>query len=272
MILLNGQWQGGADVVTLNGLREIKELYLQHVSYREVPICEDTELEVKDKIIGLEPIKIQTANALSILKEEKPTTLFTVGGGCDADVASIAYLNQLYKGDLCVLWFDAHGDINSPEESSSHLFYGMPARALLSGCRTAFGKLLPDPLAPEQFIQVGGRAFDEAEQRYIRQQGIAHVPWNSKNLCDAVLAKVRLSGKTHCYIHLDLDVLDPKLFPYVPVPEKDGLSSELLLNTLKQLFNTFSVVGYGLYEFAPQNKKIAELEYLLNLGLEYFRL
>ena len=28
MILLNGQWQGGADKITLEGLNEIKNLYL----------------------------------------------------------------------------------------------------------------------------------------------------------------------------------------------------------------------------------------------------
>ncbi|WP_368501527.1 arginase family protein [Phascolarctobacterium sp.] len=57
--------------------------------------------------------------------------MFSVGGGCDADVPVIAYLNKKYGGKLTVLWLDAHGDLNSPQESQTGLFYGMPARTLL---------------------------------------------------------------------------------------------------------------------------------------------
>jgi arginase len=46
-------------------------------------------------------------------------------------MAPISYLNKLYGGDLAVVWFDAHGDLNSPATSVSQNFHGMPLRCLL---------------------------------------------------------------------------------------------------------------------------------------------
>ena len=62
---------------------------------------------------------------------DSPDKLFTLGGGCDADVPCLLYLNEEYRGDLTVIWFDAHGDLNTPEESATSLFYGMPLRSLM---------------------------------------------------------------------------------------------------------------------------------------------
>lgn len=85
-------------------------------------------------VIGYEMILAQTENAIQCLEKYHPSHFLTIGGGCDADLASIAYLNERYGGDLTVIWFDAHGDMNAPEESETGLFYGMPARMLMEPC------------------------------------------------------------------------------------------------------------------------------------------
>ncbi len=261
MILLNGQWQGGADKITLEGLNEIKNLYLSQAMYEEVPIDDREMLRNEDGIIGLSAIKKQTEQAFQILYRKNPQKLFTIGGGCDADVASIAYMNQLYQGDLCVLWFDAHGDINSPDESDTHLFYGMPVRALLGDCGAAFEEAIPFPLESSQFIQIGGRAFDNSEINFMEQN---HIPNIDNADTGSIIENIKKTGKCHCYIHLDLDVLNPELFPYVPVPECGGISFENLKETLNAIFKEIDVVGLGLYEYAPQGTVLPEMEWLIN--------
>ncbi len=94
--------------------------------------------------------------------------IFSIGGGCDADVPVISHLNKLYDGNLFVLWLDAHGDLNSPEESKTGLFYGMPARILIDG-RDIFPDIIERPLMPHQIIHIGGRDFDKPELGYIKK-------------------------------------------------------------------------------------------------------
>ncbi len=41
----------------------------------------------------------------------------TLGGDCLVDLATMAYLNTRYNGNLGVLWVDAHLDILTPKDS-----------------------------------------------------------------------------------------------------------------------------------------------------------
>lgn len=162
-ILINGQWQGGGNKETLYGARAIADM---RSPYDTVPVSEDPQLEMESGIIGYKAIRRQISDALRILEEKNPDTLITIGGGCDADIASIAYMNRKHNGKLSVIWFDAHGDLNSPDESISHLFYGMSLRTLLGEC-DPISELIPLPLSPKQIIHIGGRDFDKAELEFI---------------------------------------------------------------------------------------------------------
>lgn len=249
-ILINAQWQGGADRIAHRGASEIKRLYLDDIETACVAISEDeSELALKHGIIGCDVIERQTKEALARLRRENGARLFTVGGSCDADVASVLYANERYQGDLAVLWMDAHGDCNAPSESRTHLFYGMPVRALVGDCRPAFAQIVEHPLKPAQFIHLGGRDLDEAEKRFIEENRIPLIPARSTALIEETVSAIRRSGRKHLYIHLDLDVLDPLDFPHTPVPVRDGVLADALLPLLHALHKAFNLVGLGLYEY-----------------------
>jgi agmatinase len=55
----------------------------------------------------------------------------------------------------------------------------------------------------------------------------------------------------HVYISLDLDVLDPSIFPATGTPEPGGMGWYDLLTYLKRVFSGKTVVGFDLVEFAP---------------------
>ena len=54
----------------------------------------------------------------------------TLGGCCCAHVGAVEGLATRYDR-LGVVWFDAHGDLNTPETSPSGNVWGMPLRRLL---------------------------------------------------------------------------------------------------------------------------------------------
>jgi arginase len=70
-------------------------------------------------------------SAYERLREDAPDKVFILGGGCDADVPVIVYLSEKYQSDLTIIWLDAHGDLNTPGESASSLFYGVPLRSIM---------------------------------------------------------------------------------------------------------------------------------------------
>ena len=268
--LINPQWQGGAEIAALAGTREIEELYIKDAPFVRVPLSGGADdLESEQDIVGYRVIEEQTQAALAILRDRGADRVFTVGGSCDADVASILYLNEVYNGDLAVLWLDAHGDINSPAESASHLFYGMPVRMLLGDCGGAFADLHFKPLAPRQFINAGGRSLDAAESSFLRLHQIPVIPaLGDADLQDAVMQAVARTGKGHLYVHLDFDVLDPAEFPYTALPVEAGLPLKQLLPLLTALKQKMNLIGFGIFEYIPSGAKCEMLEQLVRFGLD----
>lgn len=64
-----------------------------------------------------------------------------------------------------------------------------------------------------------------------------------------LLSTVRATGATAVYVHIDMDVLDPTLFPAVGSPEPGSLSEDALLGLLRALTGEFFLAGLGITEY-----------------------
>ncbi|MGI6258027.1 MAG: hypothetical protein ACOYJU_08165, partial [Anaerovoracaceae bacterium] len=98
------QWQGGGqDLSTYYGAFALAENYLSDGSYREVFITRGDISPVSHGVLGYGEILMQLRKAGKLLEEERPSSVFTVGGGCDADIPCIAYLSGIYGEDMTVV-------------------------------------------------------------------------------------------------------------------------------------------------------------------------
>ena len=130
--LLYPEWQGyGAHKQVMHGARHLCHHVLPDTSFAAIDVPETESLTVENGILGLSPSLSLLDQAQSLLNTANPRRIFTAGGTCACELAPIAYLNQKYGGDLAVFWFDAHGDLNTPESSPSGRLHGMPLRTLL---------------------------------------------------------------------------------------------------------------------------------------------
>ena len=118
---------------------------------------------------------------------ERPVVL---GGCCCTHVGAGRGLAQRH-GRIAVVWFDAHGDLNTPETSPSGNLWGMPFRMLLDG----------GGIAVEDAALIGARNLDPPEDEFIERVGLATSPGELDGVLDGVVG---------AYIALDCDVLDPK--------------------------------------------------------------
>ncbi len=175
-----------------------------------------------------------------------------VGGDCGADLAGVARAVAEHP-DVCVVWFDAHADLNSPESSPSHAFGGMVLRTMLGDGEDV---LVPEPaLAPERAVLVGTRDLDDAEVDYIEAAGVGRVPGSD---AEALVAAVAATGAGSVYLHIDLDVLDPDAIAGVGAPVPFGLSRDQVVGAIAALRDRFPIVGAAVTGFMPSTPAAAD--------------
>lgn len=259
--LIYPQWQGGGqDLSTYCGAKEFSELYFEQVPIIEVPVSTEKVIGTVNGIFGYSQIVSQLQCAHDLIKQEAPDTIFTVGGGCDVNIPAVAYLNHKLEGDMTVLWFDSHGDLNTPQTSPSGHFYGMPLRTLLGDGNSEIIRALPSTLTPSQVVMMGIRDLDAAEQAYIAKHSIPILSVvDMERHSETVIDVIRNRGRQNLYIHIDLDVLEPAQFPFVPLSVPNGLRMGTLQNLLRTLHEEFTIVGCGLAEYKPTGKQRFEL-------------
>jgi arginase len=249
--LLYPEWQGfGIDNRVNKGAFTVHAVLSQGDQFVEIEVPEKEHLFIEGGIFGRSSIAKNSKQALDRLSTEQPDKLFMIGGTCGSELVPVAYLNQCYQRDLAVLWFDAHGDLNTPESSPSGHFHGMVLRTLLGDGDPILSEFVPHPLSPSQVTLVGVRDLDTAEVDYASEKDIAIIAPDDLADSRPVVAAVERHGSSNLYIHLDLDFFNPNDFAGALVPASGGLTMDQFVPILSDLNTRFKVVGLSVVEFA----------------------
>jgi arginase len=134
------------------------------------------------------------------------------------------------RGPGAVLWFDAHGDLNTPETTPSGNVHGMPLAAALGRGGPGFESpawTLP-ALQPERVAVIGARELDAGERALIAELGLAVHSMSAldRRGIEAVVSEAleRAAGAPFVHVSLDMDGLDPDVAPGVGTPVRGGLT------------------------------------------------
>ena len=126
-----------------------------------------------------------------------------------------------------ILWYDSHGDFNTPETSPSGFLGGMPLAALVGrGNQHLMRGLELAPLPETDVIITDVRNLDPEEGEMLRASGIA---------IHETLESLRLAAlpARPLYIHFDTDIVDCAEMPAMSYPEPDGPSLEECKRSLR---------------------------------------
>src|SRR5919109_5535041 len=141
----------------------------------EVGVAEATD-EGDPRARFLEEIKEVTANIAALVKQaaEGGAVPVVLGGDHSVAIGTLGGVASL-SGPGGVLWFDAHGDLNTPETSPSGNVHGMPLAAALGLATDAFAsEAWPLPaLDPDRVALIGVRSLDEGEREAVQTRGLA---------------------------------------------------------------------------------------------------
>ncbi|NUB91329.1 arginase [Haloterrigena sp. SYSU A121-1] len=127
-----------------------------------------------------------------------------------------------------VIWFDAHGDYNTPTTSPSGNFHGMPLAAAHGHRDFADADWSIAPSIPEEnTVLVGLRSLDERERDALRRADVT--AYTMADIDDRGISEVvdeaidiAASGTDGVHVSLDLDWLDPRAAPGVGTPVPGG--------------------------------------------------
>lgn len=157
---------------------------------------------------------------------------------CAAALATLPVLAR-HRPDACVVWFDAHGDLNTPETTPSGYLGGMA----LSGPAGLWESGLGKGLRLENIILVGARDLDPPEQALVKSGSIRLVAPGQDS---PQALRAALAGRP-AYVHLDCDVLSPGIVPTdYRVPDGFSLGE---LRALCEILAEGPVIGLEIAEF-----------------------
>ncbi|MBI2846163.1 MAG: arginase family protein [Chloroflexi bacterium] len=161
---------------------------------------------------------------------------------------------------LGMLWFDAHGDANTPETTLSGYIFGMPV-AIAAGLCLEHVRLkagLEGSLAPRNILLLGVRDLDPLEKELVVENGIGMLPGEAVAQLDEKFSgeveRVR-DAVEQLYIHVDLDVLDPQYFPAADFPTPHGLEPKQLGQALHSLLADTKVGALGFSALNPEKEQ-----------------
>ncbi len=236
------QWQGSGRHENLpRGAAAAAAICAQYAPQVQVPLG-GNNVDAACGVRRWEAIFAQFRSAQDILARSGAKRVLTAGGDCAVDVAVIGYLNSVHP-DLRVIWIDAHLDANTPETSPSGNFHGMPVSAILGRAPEPMRPFLGAPVDPARFHYFGIRVGDDGDWALQRELDL--------KLLDP---QAPISGPVH--IHFDLDVLDPREFPFLAYPD-GGLGIEDAIALVGRIARDADVVGLTVTEFAPSDENEA---------------
>jgi arginase len=176
------------------------------------------------------------------LAADMPERPLVLGGCCCAHIGAVEGLSAR-QDRLSLVWFDAHGDLNTPESSPSGNLWGMPLRMLIDSGAVGAGDVL----------LLGARNLDPPEHEFIEAIGLRTDP---EQLGDA------LEGTDGVYVALDCDVFEPNgIVPFMPEP--GGYSLDQAEELFRAVAERASVLGVGVSGLVAEPSNVEPLTRLL---------
>ncbi|MGH7549653.1 MAG: arginase [Gemmatimonadota bacterium] len=145
-------------------------------------------------------------------------------------IAGVAAWAREREGEVGLLWFDAHADMNTPESTPSGNIHGMPLAVALGYGHpdlTGIGGFSPK-VKENKVVLIGARDLDPAERDLIHESGIRVFTMREIDekgivpILEEALAIVG-EGTLGFHVSLDMDFIDPNFAPGVGTAVKGGV-------------------------------------------------
>ena len=169
-----------------------------------------------------------------------------LSGHCGASIGALAGLDA-----DAILWFDAHGDYNTPDTTDTGYLDGMCLAVATGRCWHNLARTIPGftPIDPRRVIHAGARDFSPGEREALVADGVRMTPD-----FDGFDAKRLL-------VHVDLDVIDARYGRANHYACDGGLVPDDVLSIIDDARGHCEIAGLVLASYDPScdtDDRIAE--------------
>lgn len=158
---------------------------------------------------------------------------FMIGGEHLVTLGAVRAVSKKYQ-DLHIIHFDAHSDLRD-----DYLGQKLSHACVLRRCHEIVGD--------GHIFQFGIRSGERDEFIFAKE----HTCMNKFDFSSLVETVEQLKGK-NIYLTVDLDVLDPSIFPGTGTPEAGGVTFNELREALIIVCSKLNIVGCDVNELSPQ--------------------
>ncbi|AJP23320.1 TPA: arginase [Staphylococcus aureus] len=214
--------------------------------------CEQKGIRNYDEIIDVNQ-KLNKEVSASIENNRFPLVL---GGDHSIAVGSVSAISNHYN-NLGVIWYDAHGDLNIPEESPSGNIHGMPLRILTGEGPKELLELNSNVIKPENIVLIGMRDLDKGERQFIKNHNIKTFTMSDidklgiKEVIENTIEYLKSRNVDGVHLSLDVDALDPLETPGTGTRVLGGLSYRESHFALELLHQSHLISSMDLVEVNP---------------------
>lgn len=189
----------------------------------------DIELPLGSAEMTLDAISERT---VEILSDGKIPLM--LGGEHLVTLGAFREIQKKYP-DVHIIHFDAHADLRD-----DYLGVKLSHACVIRRCH--------DIIGDGKIHQFGIRSGDRTEWNFARE---GHTDFHPFSLEDVECVVKSIGTDVPVYFTLDLDVLDPSVFPGTGTPEAEGVTFNDLRKALTFVCSRLNVVGCDVTELAP---------------------
>jgi arginase len=184
----------------------------------------------------------------------KPVVL---GGDHSICLGAVSGASVAVDGDIGLIYFDAHGDMNTDETSLSHNIHGMQLASLMGFGAQELASLYKETVKVHKHnvLHIGGSDFDQAELDLISREKIQAYTMNDvllQNFGPLLQMIAALQSRVkYIWVSLDLDSIDAQYAPAAGMPNQKGLLYREVKMLAEYIGKYCNVLGVDVVEYNP---------------------
>lgn len=180
-----------------------------------------------------------------------------LGGDHSICLGAVAGASAALKGNLGLIYFDAHGDMNTDKTTPTGNIHGMQLASLMGfgapALAETYGKQIK--IAKQNLLHIGGCDFDQAELDLVKRENLktfSIFDVLSRGL-GALFPMIDQLAKQvdNVWVSLDLDSIDEVYAPGAGMPNKKGLTYREIATIAEYIGGHCNVVGVDVVEYNP---------------------
>ncbi len=173
-----------------------------------------------------------------------------LAGSCNLCLGALA---GLHRERLGIIWFDAHGDFNTPETSLSGRLDGMALAIATGQCHDELRQRIGfvHPVSDANVLLVEARDLDPGEALLLERSSVEMASAGDLPRSVDALA-TRVAG---IYLHIDVDVLDPVESPGANCSKPGGMDPQRLYDSLQMIVARIPIAAATIANFNPDRDR-----------------